>query len=449
MTRQAKNEVAVSNAQASDGRYVSIFENPAEFAVRSEIARALSKTCFIPEAFRGKPEDCLVALDMAARLELNPIAVFSDIYVIDNRASFSSKFLIALVNRSGRFSRIQYEEGIDGEADVTFSGWGEQRGQRKTWKEKVPNYFATASFTELASGEVFTSPRVDLRFAEKNGWVSKNGSKWQTMPEIMCRYRAASILIKSVCPEIVMGLEWADDLQDAREEKPAARRVEVSRQSAPVALNAPPAGGESEAVVEVVDDEAFQSFGAQISAANDVNALNLVASAIADANLTRAQKETLRRVWSNRKKELSTPAHSLPPASGLPSETVLNTSAVMANIKAAVSIAALETIRDGLDEAIAAGQILPKDKDRILHTIDARAAELQDEEEGPPLPNPQQIEAERAKRADIQRFAEEGNLEELNFMRAAVFDSQYNGEITPQQAQLLTEEIETAVEGLQ
>ena len=65
------------------------------------------------------------------------------------------------------------------------------------------------------------------------------------------------------------------------------------------------------------------------------------------------------------------------------------------------------------------------------------------------MPNPQQIEAERAKRADIQRFAEEGNLEELNFMRAAVFDAQYNGEITPQQAQLLTEEIETAVEGLQ
>lgn len=447
MTRQAKNEVAVSNAPASDGRYVSIFENPAEFAVRSEIARALSKTCFIPEAFRGKPEDCLVALDMAARLELNPIAVFSDIYVIDNRASFSSKFLIALVNRSGRFSRIQYEEGIDGEADVTFSGWGEQRGQRKTWKEKVPNYFATASFTELASGEVFTSPRVDLRFAEKNGWVSKNGSKWQTMPEIMCRYRAASILIKSVCPEIVMGLEWADDLADAREEKPAARRVEVSRQSAP-ALNAPPAG-ESEPVVEVVDDEAFQRFGAQINLAIDVGSLNQVASEIADANLTDAQKTTLRRVWSNKKKELSTAAQSLPPASGLPSETVLNASAIMANIKAAVSIAALEAIRDGLDEAIAAGQILPKDKDRILHAIDARAAELQDEEEGPPLPNPQQIEAERAKRADIQRFAEEGNLEELNFMRAAVFDAQYNGEITPQQAQLLTEEIETAVEGLQ
>jgi hypothetical protein len=58
-----------------------------------------------------------------------------------------------------------------------------------------------------------------MKFAEKNGWVQKNGSKWQTMPQIMCRYRSASILIKSTCPEIVMGMEWADDIQDSQEEQ--------------------------------------------------------------------------------------------------------------------------------------------------------------------------------------------------------------------------------------
>lgn len=203
-----------------DQKYVSVFEDPSTFPVKMKIADALSRTPFVPESFRGKAEDCLVALDMAGRLGLNPLAVFPDIYVIDNRASFSSKFLIALVNRSGRFSRIRFEEGIDGEAEVTFSGWGEQRGQRKTWKEKVPNYWSIATFKELASGEVFTSPRIDMRFAEKNGWIQKAGSKWQTMPQIMCRYRSASILIKSTCPEIVMGMEWADDVADAREEKP-------------------------------------------------------------------------------------------------------------------------------------------------------------------------------------------------------------------------------------
>lgn len=203
-------------------RYISVFEDPATFASKIKIADALSRTQFVPEAFRNKPEDCLVALDMASRLDLNPLAIFPDIYVIDNRASFSSKFLIALVNRSGRFSRIRFEEGVDGETEVTFSGWGDARGQRKTWKEKIPNCWARASFQELSSGETYTSPKIDMKFAEKNGWVQKNGSKWQTMPQIMCRYRAASILIKSVCPEIVMGLDWAEDLQDARDDRPVS-----------------------------------------------------------------------------------------------------------------------------------------------------------------------------------------------------------------------------------
>lgn len=236
-----------------DRSYVSVFEDPTTYASKIKVADALSRTPFVPESFRGKAEDCLVALDMAGRLGLNPLAVFPDIYVIDNRASFSSKFLIALVNRSGRFSRIKFEEGVDGEAEVTFSGWGEQRGQRKTWKEKVPNYWSIASFKELASGETFTSPRIDMKFAEKNGWIQKAGSKWQTMPQIMCRYRSASILIKSTCPEIVMGMEWADDLQDIREEKP----VEIAHEK-PDALRT--------AIEQATNQEDLRDVGKMIAA---------------------------------------------------------------------------------------------------------------------------------------------------------------------------------------
>ena len=258
--------------------FVSVFENPETYASKIKVAEALSHTQFVPEAFRGKKEDCLVALDMAARLGLNPLAVFPDIYVIDNRASFSSKFLIALVNRSGRFSRINFEEGVDGEVEVTYSGWGEQRGQRKTWKEKVPNYWAKASFTELASGEVFTSLRVDMKFAERNGWVSKAGSKWQTMPQIMCRYRSASILIKSACPELVMGMEWADDLQDAQE-----RKVELPKQ-------------------EFENPDALRD---AIANARTQEELNFVGQMIASSNVSPTDLSALRIEFKKRASELA------------------------------------------------------------------------------------------------------------------------------------------------
>lgn len=50
--------------------------------------------------------------------------------------------------------------------------------------------------------------------AVKEGWYGKNGSKWQTMPEQMLRYRAASFFGRVYAPELLMGLRSAEEEQD-------------------------------------------------------------------------------------------------------------------------------------------------------------------------------------------------------------------------------------------
>lgn len=327
-------------------RYVSIFEDATRFGTQLKVAEMLSRTQFVPKAFQGRPEDCLVALDMAGRLELNPLAVFPDIYVIDGRAAFSSKFLIALVNRSGRFTRIQFETGIDGEAEVTFGAWGEGRGQRKRWKVTLPNHYAVASFSDLSSGNVYESPRVDMNFAERNGWFEKDGSKWRTMPEIMTRYRAASILIKSVCPEIVMGLEFADDLLDAREEP------------RPVVLEPKPSASSRRALpaVDTIDEDTLSvdELEALIRNSVDKGALDAAAKTIQEYELDEEDAERLRRAWRERRAEL------FPPKTGLPGETTFNTNAALAAINAA-SADELDAIMDEVDAANADGRISERD----------------------------------------------------------------------------------------
>lgn len=463
MTTTNTNAIASvpNNTRDVAPRYVSIFENPAEFAARIKIAEALANTQFVPESFRGKSGDCLVALDMAARLELNPLAIFSDIYVIDNRASFSSKFLIALVNRSGRFTRIAYDEGVDGTAEVTYSGWGETRGQRKTWKEKVPNYYAVASFTEIATGEKFTSPRVDLNFAEKNGWVQKSGSKWQTMPEIMCRYRAASILIKSVCPEIVMGLEWSDDLQDAREEKPA-RRLDVV-QSAPVALN-PPAAPQPkkeqkeqktnhEVRFEPVDDSAFVSFGEQINAANNLDELQRVAAAIADANLTDAQRGALRSAYAMRRSELTPPPRpvELPAPTAAPGETVFNEVALAAEINKATNAAALDSLRVVIAKAADNNQITSQEEVKLQRFIQDRKNALAnaDVELDSTGATAEQVKWSNELLAALKNATNAGDLERVNGYRATVAEWKDKGYLTDALSAGITAEINAAAESLQ
>lgn len=46
------------------------------------------------------------------------------------------------------------------------------------------------------------------------GWASKNGSKWKTMPDQMFIYRAAAFWQRAYAPELGMGLITTEELGD-------------------------------------------------------------------------------------------------------------------------------------------------------------------------------------------------------------------------------------------
>jgi hypothetical protein len=51
------------------------------------------------------------------------------------------------------------------------------------------------------------------------GWHSKNGSKWNTMPDQMFVYRAAAFWQRAYAPEISMGLQTAEESEDTYDAK--------------------------------------------------------------------------------------------------------------------------------------------------------------------------------------------------------------------------------------
>lgn len=55
---------------------------------------------------------------------------------------------------------------------------------------------------------------MTIEMAVREGWFTKSGSKWQTMPEVMLRYRAAAFFGKLYAPELLMGLRTAEEEQD-------------------------------------------------------------------------------------------------------------------------------------------------------------------------------------------------------------------------------------------
>ena len=179
----------------------------ASFELAQRAAKALSSSSLVPKEYQGPAgmANCMVALNMAHRMHADPLMVMQNLVVIHGRPTWSSQFLIATFNSCGRYSSIKYEFFGDKSRD---------------------DYGCRAVATELSTGEKLIGPDVTIAIAKAEGWYSRNGSKWKTMPDQMLRYRAASWFVRTVAPELSMGLHTQEeviDISDYQEVKPQSR----------------------------------------------------------------------------------------------------------------------------------------------------------------------------------------------------------------------------------
>lgn len=163
------------------------------FDVVARQAEAWARSTIIPAAYQGKPSNCLVAIEMSHRTGVPVLAVMQNLHVIQGKPSWSAQFLIAAANASGRFSPLRYrfhgEEGKD------------------TWGCRVVA-------TDLRNGEELVGSPVTMAMAAAEGWSTKAGSKWKTMPEQMLRYRAAAFWARAYAPELAVGLQTVEEVED-------------------------------------------------------------------------------------------------------------------------------------------------------------------------------------------------------------------------------------------
>lgn len=163
------------------------------FELAQRVAKCFAASSLVPKAYQQNLPNCVIALNMAARMGADPMMVMQSLYVVHGTPSWSAQFLIATFNKCGKFSSIRYDfVGTEGQDD-----WG-----------------CRAKAVELSTGDLLTGPLVTIAIAKKEGWFQKSGSKWQTMPEQMLRYRAAAWFVRTIAPEIAMGLQTAEEMRD-------------------------------------------------------------------------------------------------------------------------------------------------------------------------------------------------------------------------------------------
>lgn len=187
---EEKKEVAHSNKVTDYS--LGIFGTSDNFIMAMQMAKALASSTIVPATFQKNDANCLIAIEQAQRLRVSPLMVMQNLYVIQGRPSWSSKFLIAAINNSGKFDmELQFEETRDKDGKpYSCLAWTTKNGRR------------------------VEGMTVDMEMAKAEGWLSKNGSKWKTMPQLMLRYRAASFFSSLNCPELTMGLYTKEEMQD-------------------------------------------------------------------------------------------------------------------------------------------------------------------------------------------------------------------------------------------
>jgi hypothetical protein len=225
------------------------FANSQSFELMQRAAKMLTHSTLVPVAYRARTElkeygkvtgyednpsglsNCVVALNMAQRMGADPLMVMQNLYIVEGRPSWSSQFIIAAINSCGKYSPLRFDLSKATEPqEVTYNTteWQDPpnggKAKKVTVQKKVTVRHQTcvAWAIEKETGARLESPTISIQMAIDEGWLTKNGSKWMTMPEVMLRYRSAAFFGKLYAPELLMGLQTAEEAQDIIDLEPQA-----------------------------------------------------------------------------------------------------------------------------------------------------------------------------------------------------------------------------------
>lgn len=192
---ETKGQTASAAAQAmppalTDNGHLAHFLDPVRYRHLQLVSKDFAGSELVPKRYQGKPCDCLIALELAARLGMHPLMVMQNVYTVHGTPGMQGQFVIALVNSSGAFSApLEWE--YEGEGDSrTCTCKAMRRRDGKT--------------VEL---------KMSIAIAKAEGWYAQN-PKWKNIPDQMLAYRSASWLARLHCPEVLLGLQTVEEIHD-------------------------------------------------------------------------------------------------------------------------------------------------------------------------------------------------------------------------------------------
>lgn len=171
----------------------SVWTDKEQFNQMLRAAQMLSQTTIIPQSYQGKPQDCFIAVDMATRMNVSPMVVMQNMYVVKGKPSWAGQACTMLINSCGKFRDVKHIYTGDKGTD-----------NRGCYVEAV----------RVSDGETVQGVEVTVSMAKAEGWTSN--PKWRNMPDLMLAYRASAFFARVYCPEALMGVQTYEEVEDIR-----------------------------------------------------------------------------------------------------------------------------------------------------------------------------------------------------------------------------------------
>ena len=158
----------------------------------------------MPTGYQGQKglSNCLVALEMSKRMNLSPLTVMQNLNIIHGRPSWSAAFIASQIMGCGRFKNFDY----------IVSG-------------KDDSLSVQCQAIRLEDNKSVKGTAVSMRMARQEGWT-KN-SKYQSMPELMLRNRAATFFGRQYIPDLLLGVQTSEEVVDIQPIDVTTGNVEI------------------------------------------------------------------------------------------------------------------------------------------------------------------------------------------------------------------------------
>lgn len=182
------------------------------------LADMLADSELVPKDFRGKPGNCMVAMQWGMEIGLKPMQALQNIAVINGRPALWGDALIALVRSSPLCEYVVESTDAAGTAVCQVKRRGEPE-------------------------QVRTFGDADAKTA---GLLGKQGP-WVTNPKRMKQMRARAFALRDVFPDVLKGMAMAEEVMDF---------TETLQPSAPIRPAAPVIESLDPAVIAAARDAA-------------------------------------------------------------------------------------------------------------------------------------------------------------------------------------------------